>query len=944
MDELIEAEAKIKVNEAKEESGGEEDPEEIKKNLKEKIEEAKTDSDKTAFISSVQNYISHAAFVEVLGCNYSWLFNNNTDTEDENAPKLVVNISDNNDGTNDFLTLRYLIKKQSPQKNLSITYLKIYEYNREKQDGWNEIVSFDESQLSAMARKLGTSGTSEVAINLPAMGIEFYVDCDYKFEYGQTFNSFYDEESQNENKNKTLSPYPDTILAKVSSRNWESVTLNKVISGSKEGGAWTDSSIGFNVDGGTEVIADASSINSDVNWTPESGNIQLVGGEYYKEALDAGAGINVDGTLARTDSYWIKIDPKYSSNGNDEENNNTNSPWKWDSLSTGHADVEGVKITYRFTEPKDFDNEIIGAWLVSKDTQDGDCQELSQDFQNPTKITDIDVNSAEDGENLNSKGYTVVVAVKRSKEEAETPDHNTSNSRLRFVGTMFGTQYYGDGRIITSYSSSFPNSDKVPGFSSKASQLANVGDVVFYSISCTLQHGVDLEGEFIFETRTDDGQWSTSDFAPTNNIRKVAAGWGPLDYFVSNVDINPDVLYMNEDQSIWPENGEEAYINFSFDLGAIYEAPDGTKPSLHNDFFYPYVCVTLQSKPITGNTWSNVGSCYLHTEYPIQINGATTRVSGQLKRGQTYERGAQQNEGSRIIYSKNTQYRVVVTVNGGNNGTFHGNHKKVLLETAWDNNTAYGYIDVKASGPCEEWTPCKPDVCDTSCKTFVKWGPVTFYFTHCPTDLHDEHTSCDDKGNCKTTKDCHPLGCYSWQTTKSFSESYSISAQINVGETGWKTFTGNEEIRAGSSFQIRFITEYSTDRGNMPPPQPWSKNCNYLSRTPGFYPPSAARLIKIRIRNPAGGQEWCISSYKSGWRQVHTTSKFDVPANTTNISVSYELQTGSFKGYWSDREHPRTCLCDCMSLTVKITEPLPIVEGTQDIESEALNKEIIARP
>ena len=450
---------------------------------------------------------------------------------------------------------------------------------------------------------------------------------------------------------------------------------------------------------------------------------------------------------------------------------------------------------------------------------------------------------------------------------------------------------------------------------------------------------VDICGTFIFR-HYENGQLTTADKNNANNVRRGAVSWGPLDYTITNLTISPGPkITVPCNQTRWPYSGQ-SFVNISFEAGASYTDPNGNFPVMNNDALYTTISLDLEQKTASGS-WTKIATLYRWDKAKLAINGQPQRFTMQAKAGQQVNQNSGAvSGGSMITYQGGVHYRYVARINGGNglNGSvIHEipSQQRVKLETNHTNNKDIAYLNVDPPSSCPQDCNCFKSQCIYCKKPHTRntWS-VTFHYYLCPSELHDSHTVCSgDPASCTTYNDCHPQGCHVNPSpiTKTFYESFEILAYIKTQDNPtWRIHNGNEKIRAGQTFQFKWVTVYDTNRGDMPPPAPWG-GCSYQSRTPGYSRPSANRYVQAAARNEATGDTWKVTSSTSGWRQEHVFSEFTVPANTDDICVSFCIDVQPFRGYWNDSTHPKQMLCTKSNATVCILGPNAIVEGTTTI-------------
>lgn len=596
-----------------------------------------------------------------------------------------------------------------------------------------------------------------------------------------------------------------------------------------------------------------------------------------------------------------------------------------------HMDWETFTIKWAASaadiEQEKFDNLITDIILID---QDGNKTFLSDACEKPSPIGDIDLGDTE----LNHK-YSLAVKVERKATEEPHKDY-VRDSRLYFTGMLFGNNINEANKLILSPALS---TSQIKNFNEPVANnngyLEKNGDYIYYFINdLELLGEAKICGEFTFEHINNKGEYSQKDDNPKNNKKIGAAEFGPLDFIVENLIVNPNKLYIPKGETRVPSAGQELTFNFSCDVSAQYQAPDGSYPIINNDALLTNFTIVLEEKRTDqqGAEWPNNKyegvEVFRLNNLRLTVNGGKTRLTGILKINRVIEgsTGVVANEGRNMWLSKDSSYRLAARINGGDGVEWNSNiHESepdhtVKLETNHFNNKTYEYITL--SSPPEDIKP----LCPTP-RTENNWN-VTFHFTECPTEYHYTY-SCGTEKNPRTCKGCRGINCRSWTTEKSYKETYNIELYL-VTLDGQEKLNGESklEIRAGEKFQIKAKSIYWTDRGNLPSPNPYG-GCAYRTRSPGYTAPSGYRHVRLTINNTEGNQQWVINTFQTGWVQWHESHIINVPPETKNMSIDVKVETSPFWGY---RESTNQQLCDNSSSVVRITAPLPITQGNQTIE------------
>lgn len=602
-----------------------------------------------------------------------------------------------------------------------------------------------------------------------------------------------------------------------------------------------------------------------------------------------------------------------------------------DSDNLFHEDWENFKIRWAANATDigqgKFDNLITDIILID---QEKNKTFLSDACEKPSPLSDIDLGDTDLG-----RKYSLVVKVERRVTEEPHKDY-VKDCRLYFTGSMFGDLFNESNKLILMpalLTSQINNFDE-PVFNNDG-YLENDGDYIYYFVN-------DLEilgepkicGEFTFEHVDNKGNYSLKDNVPKNNKKIGAAEFGPLDFIVDNLLVSPNTLYVPKGETTIPMPGQDLVFNFSCNVSAQYQAPDGSYPVINNDVLATNFTILLEEKRMNqeGSEWPSNKyegvEVFRLNNLRLTVNGGIKKITGILKVGRFIEGKTQAvlYDGRQIRLDKNGGYRFTARINGGNGVDWNTNIHEyepdhtVKLETNHKNNRTDDVITMILQP--EDHEPLCPNP-----RTMNSWN-VTFHFTECPTEYHYTY-SCGSSKNPRTCHGCRGTNCRSWTTERNYTETYKVELYLFTNDGSEKLGeTSTIDIKAGTRFQIKAHTIYWTDRDNLPAPNPYG-GCAYRTRSPGYSRPSGYRHVRLTLTNKEGNQEWIINTFHTGWEQWHVSPVINVPKEAKNLTLSAKVETSPFWGY---REGDNQPLCDNCSSFVKITAPFPIVEGQQIIE------------
>lgn len=859
---------------------------------------------------------------------------------------MAGNVNDNLFPHNDQVQLTFKVNPSPTpaQRNLKVLFCTVYG-SADKGLTWTQFY-----RSTPIDHSYFNTTTGQYEIDLVGMGMELNTAQDYFIAVAQQYDTVLDEAMKETLTNEELTNLPNSLgpdhslymYGFISSLGGKTDERNKIYFDYPTADStqpWTDTEVNKHLNKPTGYFRSTSSNSPDVtaavqNWSQDYGlgtrENQILSGKYYNELISAGGSKvrhKADGTAYIDDTYILGVHPDWSSNTDDTQNNNTSLPLPCDDCE----DPEELVIKYRFSNGKDFDNKITDIYLLDKD---GNRIDTTEDCFNPGKITDIDINSSDPyfstEANLADHSYSLVVKVERNITGKEHKDIG-NQCELTFVGNLFGREYTETAPLVLSLANSSGNisNDKhnvANPVYNNGNSLAKNGDYITYYVNGLLPiQDTEICGTFIFKHREEDGTLTTNDMNMLNNYKKGAVNWGPLDYIVSNLIIWPDTVYATEDQVWIPEDNSDL-IHFSCNIEAQYTAPDGSRPIINNDALDTNFTLHLETRTGQGGDYVESGLVFKIDNVKLSINTGAKNITGIVK---TNRRALNDqlniiSEGYPVRYNKNYAYRLVARINGGNGITEsstqheHPEDQKVKLETIRTNNKDIAYFEIKAAPPDEEPLCPTPHIRND-------WS-ITFYWTECPTPYY--YTCCSgDPSHCSTC--CTGTGCHSWNETKDYWETYEMSGEIRTTANGWKwePLGSNTELRAGQRFQIRIISEYRTNRDELPPPEPYG-GCTWRSRSPGHAYTTAYRYIRAKLINTEGGQIKRFHSNRGGHYQITESDIYYVPEDTKNLKLTVIAETSPF---WGIREKGNQKLCTNYKADFSINSPLPIIEGNQII-------------
>jgi len=200
---------------------------------------------------------------------------------------------------------------------------------------------------------------------------------------------------------------------------------------------------------------------------------------------------------------------------------------------------------------------------------------------------------------------------------------------------------------------------------------------------------------------------------------------------------------------------------------------------------------------------------------------------------------------------------------------------------------------------------------------------------------------------------CEPWGTPTdYQETATFSEELVLKAMFkSTGMNNYVDIVANPslaEVRAGEKFDLYFILEYNTDRGNFP----WAsifrtrtyikydrKGCNkdILSPSSPYTANQYPRLIgNFKIsgsqQEPYDMIPYSVSGTYSKKYYYDPFATRHIPSDTKNMDMKFYLQSEEIDGYIYDINNRDSRLKLCETVTIKVVGGTPINVGSQVIE------------